>query len=146
LDSSYFYRKTENSKGSTPLNPDESLGVLLEHTGLKHTRIYFEFNSIYIYLPGHKCYVPLTTETLSIIVARLFSQLSLPAQFRSNTYLDTLVKCAFVRPGVAHLGNPQQDIAFGLVAMSNGVLDVNTGKLLDSCGPERSGVNYLPYA
>lgn len=154
LDRNCFYRKEEEfenpkdnkrERGPISLSPAESLGVLIKYTGLKHLRMYYSYKSIYLYLHNYKFYSKITAEDLSVIVSRIFCQLSLPAKFMSNTYLDKVVKCAFVNSRVSYLGNPQLHIKDHLVAVSNGVLDRNTGKLIKNPSPELFVVDYLPF-
>ena len=150
----HFYRKEEGlitpgyqkrSKEQTPLTAAASLRVLVEHTGLKFLRTYYSYRSIYLYIANYKCYFKINPEDLSVIVSRIFGELSLPDHFTANTYLDNIVKCAFVNYKVSYLGDPQNDIKFNLVAVSNGVLDLNTGLFLDP-SPEIFVVNFLSYA
>ena len=100
---------------------------------------------MYLYLLKYKCYFKVTSEDFSVIISRIFCSLNLPPKFSSNTYLDNLVKCAFVTPKVACLGNPQKDIEFYLVAVENGVLDMKTRSLLEAPSPERFVLGYVPY-
>ena len=102
--------------------------------------MYNQYKIIYLYLPYYKRYVKLNPPDLSVIISNLFSQLALPAMFMSSVYLDNIVNSK-----VSYLGSPQADIQPHLVAMSNGILDVQTGSLRKASA-KRFVVNHLPYS
>ena len=143
LDKSDFF-EPESTKNDTAISSAESTNVLIKHTGLTHLRTCYSYNIIYVSMPYCKCYCKFTPETLSIMVSSIFFKLALPAKFMSSIYLDSVVRCALLHPEVSYLGHPQEDIDVHLVAVSNGVLDLNTGVLIDP-SPELFVVSFLPY-
>ena len=138
-------QRSDSTKETIPVPPNDSLGILLKHTGLKHLRLYRLYKLVYLYLPTYQCYFKLSPDELGVIVSRIFSSLDLPRSFRTHTYLDNVVKCAFVDSDVSYLGHPKEDIAHHLVSVANGVLDLQTGTLLGDPSPNLFVVTYLPY-
>ena len=76
----YTLVSKKREKEFTPLTPAESLTVLVEHTGLRYLRMYYPQEWIYISLPRYNCYFKITSEALSVMVSRIFLNLSLPAK------------------------------------------------------------------
>ena len=153
LKAHHFYRKKKGlitpgsekrSTEQTPITAAASLRVLVEYTDLKYLRTYYSYRSIYLYLPDFKCYFKINPEDLSVIVSRIFGELCLPDTFTANTYLDNIVKCAFVNHKVSYLGTPQNDIQRNLVAVKNGVLDLNTGSFVTP-SPELFVTSFLSF-
>ena len=118
------------------MSPGESLSILLQYTGLQYLRIYYSLNIRYLYFAKLKCYFRVTDRDLAVIISKMFTELLLPAYFTSFNYVQRVVKDTNVRSQVSYIGSPQEDIAYHLVAVSNGVLDLNTISLLEDPSPE----------
>ena len=150
LDNTYFYRNEKGSKQKdkkpTPLSPGESLSILLKHTGLQYLRIYNSLKIIYFYFAKYKCYFKVSERDLALLISHIFTELNLPPYFTSSTYIERLVKDACVRSTVSYMGSPQTHIAYNLIAVSNGVLDLDTLSLFKEPCPKLFVVSYLPFA
>jgi phage/plasmid-associated DNA primase len=108
--------------------------------------MYYSYRIVYVYIFEYGCYFKVTPKDLSFIISTIFCTLSLPAKFVSNTYLNNIVKCAFVNHKISYLGDPHNHIQFNLLAVSNGILDVDTGRFTKTTfRPELFVVNYLSY-
>ena len=149
--SSFYYtdvstsQRLDSNKAPIPLTPNDSLGILLKHTGLEFLRLYRVHKIVYLYLSPYRCYFKLSPDELGIIVSKVFRSLDLPRSFRTHTNLDNVVKCAFVDSDVSYLGHPKDDMEHDFVSVANGVLDLTTGTLLEDPSPNLFVATYLPY-
>ena len=75
-----------------------------------------------VYLPHLRCYQQIASEERCILTARILHKIHFEGI--AHSFIQGIVRCAYVQPEIPYVGTPSGHILKHLVAVGNGVLDL----------------------